>query len=490
MKLSIGKKSGILIIAAVILVGLLSGFLGDYISDNIIEKIYFERAVDLAKTTALMVDTDKLKVVRDEVMDIFNATEDPVSSEDWGSEEFFAYLDKYADIVQMPEFSYVRDQLRSVLEVNHVSSVYICYFDSTTNGTIYLVDAGYEDACPPGCYDPYYSEEARIAAINDPSAGMAPVVSKTPEYGWLVATGMPIFDENGDIVAYAAVDMSMDEIAVVKNGYNRMMAGVLFLVSIVIIFLGILTVRKAIVNPINILSATSVRYCDEMSKGDDTERHDFADLKIKTGDEIEVLADSMKKMEQDINEHIKDLLHAREKLDTTMDQAEEMSALANADALTGVRNKRAYESEEAKLNADISAGMNINFGIAMIDLNDLKVINDNYGHDAGDEALKIICRLICDTFKHSPVYRVGGDEFVVILKFLDYEHRNELFGVFKNLIEYQQEEGNIDKWRAVSAAIGSADYDRTRDKCVADVYKRADEAMYECKREMKSRAVR
>jgi GGDEF domain-containing protein len=52
----------------------------------------------------------------------------------------------------------------------------------------------------------------------------------------------------------------------------------------------------------------------------------------------------------------------------------------------------------------------------MFDLNDLKHINDRYGHERGDEYIVNCCRLICQVFKHSPVFRIGGDEFVALLR--------------------------------------------------------------------------
>ena len=56
----------------------------------------------------------------------------------------------------------------------------------------------------------------------------------------------------------------------------------------------------------------------------------------------------------------------------------------------------------------------------MADINNLKYVNDTYGHELGDEYIKGCCRIICNIFEESQVYRIGGDEFVVILKDSDY----------------------------------------------------------------------
>ena len=87
---------------------------------------------------------------------------------------------------------------------------------------------------------------------------------------------------------------------------------------------------------------------------------------------------------------------------------------ANVDALTGIRNKYAYLEAEEKLNQSITKNNETRFAVVVLDINDLKKVNDTKGHTAGDEMIRAACRIICDTFKKSPVFRVGGDEFAVI----------------------------------------------------------------------------
>jgi diguanylate cyclase (GGDEF)-like protein len=80
-----------------------------------------------------------------------------------------------------------------------------------------------------------------------------------------------------------------------------------------------------------------------------------------------------------------------------------------------VRNKRSYVDALDELAKDIEQGI-AKFGIAVVDLNYLKMYNDTYGHEKGDIAIRTVCNLTCETFKHSPVFRYGGDEFAVILQ--------------------------------------------------------------------------
>ena len=87
---------------------------------------------------------------------------------------------------------------------------------------------------------------------------------------------------------------------------------------------------------------------------------------------------------------------------------------ADKDALTGVKNKYAYVDAEKSLNKQIDEGDNTAFAIVVCDVNNLKLVNDTLGHKTGDKYIKKACITICSIFKHSPVFRVGGDEFAII----------------------------------------------------------------------------
>ena len=258
---------------------------------------------------------------------------------------------------------------------------------------------------------------------------------------------------------------------------------ILAVITVVIIMVALVVVDKTIVNPINTLSSAAVRYCQEQ---DLTQaRIGFASIDIHTGDEIETLAESMKQMERDINDNIANLMAVAEELSTTRKHADIMNELATKDALTGVRNRMSYDMEVERLTRELSQGK-IAFGLAMIDLNFLKRINDNYGHEKGNVAIQKLCHIICATFVHSPVFRIGGDEFVVILQNSDYENVKELVGSFNVIIEDMSNDEELEPWERISAAIGYALFDQRRDLSVEDVFKRADGTMYIRKKEMKS----
>ena len=218
----------------------------------------------------------------------------------------------------------------------------------------------------------------------------------------------------------------------------------------------------------------------------DLESSAFRELNIKTGDEIEVLAESMKKLEGDLNDQIENLFAARQELISTREHADIMSEMANRYALTGIRNKRGYETEIQRINKGIAMG-NTKVGVVMVDMNDLKEVNDQYGHEKGDKVICNLCDMLCSVFKRSPVFRIGGDEFVVIVSNYDYINLESNVDKFKKSVEHNIKESELEPWEKASAAIGYAIFEEGKDIAIEDTLKRADEQMYACKQEMKEK---
>ena len=186
-----------------------------------------------------------------------------------------------------------------------------------------------------------------------------------------------------------------------------------------------------------------------------------------------------------LNDMVDQLKTTLTKLKDTEEHADAMAELASRDSLTGVRNKTAYDKFIQNHRESFLAG-NESFGFAMIDLNFLKKTNDTYGHDKGNVLIIKLCQTVCATFEHSPVFRIGGDEFLVLLKGKDYQNIDALLQKFNARLDEYAKDPSLQPWEKVSAAIGYALYDREKDSSIEDVFKRADEAMYECKTRMKA----
>ncbi len=153
--------------------------------------------------------------------------------------------------------------------------------------------------------------------------------------------------------------------------------------------------------------------------------------------------------------------------------------LARRDELTHTKNKTAYREMEKELQRTMEEERTP-FGIVICDINGLKVINDTEGHKAGDDYIKDACMLICRIFDHSPVFRIGGDEFAVVLRNRDYTDREKLISALRKQSEENQRIGE-----GPVIASGLAEYSKLADHSVEDVFNRADSQMYADKERLK-----
>lgn len=151
---------------------------------------------------------------------------------------------------------------------------------------------------------------------------------------------------------------------------------------------------------------------------------------------------------------------------------------ANRDPLTGVKSKHAFLDKEEQLNHAITEGKARGFAVIVCDVNGLKEVNDTQGHNAGDLLIKEAAMVICRTFKHSPVFRTGGDEFVVISEGQDFDNLDTLVEEFRLRNERSRSEGDV------VIACGASTFDG--DESFSAVFDRADTAMYENKSALKA----
>ncbi len=192
------------------------------------------------------------------------------------------------------------------------------------------------------------------------------------------------------------------------------------------------------------------------------------DLQYNKDDEIGRLTKSFKKLSGNMKAHINAL-----------------NEQAFIDSLTHVRNKGAFLLAIEELQEQINNGsVDPNFALGEFDCDGLKRINDEYGHDKGDIYLKKACRTISDVFKRSPIYRVGGDEFFIILKNEDFNNKDFLLGRLDIVIDEINASAK-EPWEQVWLSRGFAIYDPANDNIVQKIMQRADMLMYENKRERK-----
>lgn len=294
---------------------------------------------------------------------------------------------------------------------------------------------------------------------------------------------MPLRGDDGEAYALLAVDVDITTLAAELRAQALRNASVIVALCVLFTAGFLCWTRANITDPVKRLEKGVVDYAGRSHGQRSVEALEFQAPEIRTDNEVEALSKAITQMTKDMQHYVSDILSAEEKTRRMKLLADAMSELAVKDSLTGIRNKTAYVYEAQKLEQAISEDPDTRFGLAMIDLNFLKHINDSYGHEKGDEALKTLTGIICRVFAHSPVFRVGGDEFTVILQGEDLERVELLREQFLAATSRRLEP---EPWKRVSAAIGIAFFIPGQDSSVDDVLKRADQAMYAMKKDMKA----
>lgn len=173
-------------------------------------------------------------------------------------------------------------------------------------------------------------------------------------------------------------------------------------------------------------------------------------------------------------------LHKKEKLEYLNQR---LTALYVKDAMTGIYNRMGYEKYVCRMFEDMKAKQE-NFMILFIDMDRLKFINDNFGHEYGDIAIKIIAQAISDFCpKEAIPVRMGGDEFLVALPQTREQEIEELIQKIRTEIN-----DNVKKLSLpfeVSVSVGSIMTDVTSEKTLDDYIRNADEVMYREKADKK-----
>jgi diguanylate cyclase (GGDEF)-like protein len=311
-------------------------------------------------------------------------------------------------------------------------------------------------------------------ALHNASTGIASVDDRAYEDAWgrFYSSYSPVFNSKGEVAGIVAVDFDAD-------WYEDKIHQLVWTTAIIIgasIFFGLLlTLLTA-----NRYHGRFVRLSMEMgelSNGIEDLVHEItpeAEIEKEDNemireeptlarDEIAVIGDEIRAMQNKLKERI-----------------QYIRSRAYYDSLTGLKNRDAYDDAVEKQDGRIDEGK-ANFSVVVLDINQLKNINDDYGHEQGDRIIREISKAMKKVFPPEKVYRIGGDEFAAILAGVDQKDNMEaLRGLLRELNE-KETVLNTDSVE-ISVSMGSAIYDRERDSRYIDVFKRADTVMYGDKR--------
>ena len=240
----------------------------------------------------------------------------------------------------------------------------------------------------------------------------------------------------------------------INKNWQDMIIKIIYVSTILLLIILIISLQfsEYLTKPLHDLTIAAQQLNNEI--------YDF-DLNYNRNDEVGILTKTFKELASHTKEHINNL-----------------NKQIYIDALTSVRNKGGYGLYIQDLqNRMDNPDEELEFAFCVFDCDNLKVINDTYGHDKGDLYLKNACRLICKVFKHSPVFRIGGDEFAVVLENDDYKNREQLFELFNKRKEELIKTAE-NPWEKVGVTMGYAIYEPHADMAVIDVARKADRNMY------------
>ncbi|WP_207637879.1 GGDEF domain-containing protein [Butyrivibrio sp. XBB1001] len=294
----------------------------------------------------------------------------------------------------------------------------------------------------------------------------------------------PLINADGEHFAALCVDIEVDDVQRAIKTYTVFNVILIVVLGIMFVTLFILWMNRNITEPLVRLEKSVVSFAERSHEQTNPDLLSYDDPHIHTKNEVESLSNAVNLMSIDMRNYVRNIIAAEDRVRDMKNQVTHMDMLAYQDALTHVKNKAWYDKIEERVNADIEAGK-ARFAILMADLNNLKKINDNYGHEHGNDYIFGACHIICVIFDHSPVFRIGGDEFVVLMENRDYDDKDKLIEELKLAYEETSKDESKEPWERYSSAIGVAVFDSAVDKCMNDVFKRADEAMYKHKQESK-----
>ena len=480
-KFSIGKKMYIFAVATVLIVAVTVCVLNYEINAGQIDDYFMRLTMNTSQYYATQVDVEFLKKLREVAESEEYQKIREKAAEEESELEVIDYLkgkglwDKYQE-----ERNKMIDYIENMTDVEYL--YLIVWGDKDSERDMYLLDADDVPVYETGYYE---LREAEFAGV-DPTDVIEPVINNG-DWGWLCSGYAPVFDEDGNVVCHVGCDVNMENIVNERRLAFSYMILSAVVCAIFVLIGAIVFVNRVLISPIKKLTGEMKRFTP--GEGRDYQEAGVMELDIKNHDEIKDLYDEIRSMQiriTDYIDNISEIKHKNEIAESVLKHREkeigEISEEAYKDQLTGVGNKNSYSKKVERLGSEIKKG-SAEFAVVMVDVNRLKYINDTFGHTAGDTYLIGSCHAICEVFKKSPVYRVGGDEFVVILQGDDYNDREKKMDILRKSFEDSYDQKNVDPWFRYSASAGVSEY--KEGDTFETVFKRADELMYAAKQEFK-----
>ena len=348
--------------------------------------------------------------------------------------------------------------------------------------------AGDTEEYPIGYYDEeFYSEDELalyLAAWNRTDRFSSFTIKENRfESSYIVVK--PLLDENGETFALLCADTSLDGMHKNVNTYIWASVSLIILICIAFSVAVGMWLNRAVSHPLAALEKSAHSFADKSREMQHLSQLSYEPPDIHTENEIQQLSEAITQMAGDMKSYAEEILSAEKRAETAEEEVEDISRIAFNDELTQVGSKVAYDARKAELAKQIDSGT-AKFALVLVDINNLKRMNDTYGLENGDKYIIRAAQIISDVYRDIPVYRVEGDEFVVFLEGDAYRDREELLEVLEEQFRQAQNDMDRDLWERCTAAAGMTEFTPGADTDVEQVYRRAEKIMLRNKRVMKN----
>ncbi|MBO4374389.1 MAG: GGDEF domain-containing protein [Lachnospiraceae bacterium] len=380
---------------------------------------------------------------------------------------FYQLKDNYPDVYYMYVYRFYKDG--DVPYGTIIIDLEDEYTDTPNQVSIEWVGGTYD------VLEPFASRIDEMLGSREPVYDTA----YSKEDGYLLSFAKPIYDSKGNYVASACVDFSMAELHGQNIRFIIILCFILILATGVMLFLAFYILKTRVTKPLLLIANTVSGFKYDSEEDCSSNLQQLEDLDIRSNNEIGVLYEALLTAEKESVFYMGSYMRAEDTIQIKDERISKLGDLALRDSMTHVGNKTAFTMQISELHDDDV------YGIVLMDANNLKMINDTYGHEAGDEYIKGCCELLCRIYAHSPVFRIGGDEFAVILKGRDYEDRDRLQKEIRAEFAAIWDDRKDDPIHRYSGSVGMAD--STTCMTARETIKTADDNMYEDKKAFKEK---
>lgn len=516
-RFSISANMRVFVEIIVISVSILIAAFSFIVSSNQMDNYFKRMAMNSAENFSTMIDHEYLSRLKEtleskEYQDMRDKAE--IDNNDKAVENYLKEKGLWEEFVPL------RQKMCTYLKnMEDVKYLYITVLgDSSALRDMYLVD---DDSFPLYNTGNFYSKDPELVGV-DPSQKIEPFVSHG-EWGWLYSAYVPVYDKDGNLICHIGCDVDMERVVGERIQNLVLISVCTIVIMLVVLLIAIIFNHRIFIKPLRQLTEESKKFSP--AKDVTYEEAGVVQMYFKNDDEISEIYEVIRSMQmsmidylnamaklekanekylnnlrqaksdikdkkkqlgemaKDNEQYISILKQVEDDIKTKEEELGKMSKEVYHDALTHVGSKAAYVKKVAELTEMIEQGT-AEFAVAMVDMNDLKKINDTYGHKSGDAYIKGCCRIICDTFKYSQIFRIGGDEFVVILFGKDYQNREMLLSKIQEHYFRTFSDETKPVFHRYSASVGMAAL-TPQDIKYENVFMRADQEMYEAKMKFK-----